>query len=540
MSTIDPRDWIASDPDPLTRAELSALAPDRLDERFADTLRFGTAGLRGPVRAGPAGMNVAVVTRATHALGCALLDDGAAGATVVVGRDARHGSRAFATATAEVLAAQGFDVVALSGPTPTPLVAFACRDLDAAAAVAVTASHNPPTDNGYKVYLTGGAQLVPPADQRIEQLIATAPPANTIGRQRVSTDLRDGANTARYLDRLEARFGRVHGSPVRIALTAMHGVGGAVALAALRRAGFPDVHVVAEQFAPDPDFPTVRFPNPEEPGSSDRVLALAERIDADLVIALDPDADRCAIGARVHGSWRMLTGDETGALLGEHLLATTDLAAPVVASSIVSGSMLQAIASAAGARHVRTLTGFKWLVRAGEPLLYAYEEAIGHCVDPDAVRDKDGIATAVVAALLTHQRVAMRSDLSAAVDELSLAHGVHVTTQRSIRVTDIGLIADLMSSLRRSPPRAPAGIPVDVEDYAIRDDGLRTDAVQLTGRTADGISLRVIARPSGTEPKLKYYLEVVAPPGRADTAQTSDHLHELAARVAAELPGGEP
>ncbi|MYR06193.1 phospho-sugar mutase [Gordonia sp. SID5947] len=540
MSNLDPRDWVAADPDPLTRAELSKLNADQLRERFAGTLHFGTAGLRGPVRAGPAGMNVAVVTRATHALGRALSAEGLDGATVVVGRDARHGSPEFASATAEVLAAQGFDVIALPGPTPTPLVAFGCRDLDAAAAVAITASHNPPTDNGYKVYLTGGAQLVPPADRRIEQLIETAPAADAIARRRVSRDHRADANAERYLDRLVTRFGRVHRSPVRIALTAMHGVGGSLALAALRRAGFADLHVVPEQFAPDPDFPTVRFPNPEEPGASDRVLALAERVDADLVIALDPDADRCAIGTRVHGTWRMLTGDETGALLGGYLLAGTELTEPVVASTIVSGSMLQSVAAAAGAHHVRTLTGFKWLVRAGEPLLYAYEEAIGHCVDPDAVRDKDGIAAAVVAAMLTDRRLTMGSDLSAALDELSLAHGVHVTAQRSIRVTDVDQITDLMSALRTSPPRAPAGIPVDLDDFATRDDGLRTDAVQLTGRTADGVSLRVIARPSGTEPKLKYYLEVIAPPGRADVTRTSEQLYELVGRVAAELPGGEP
>ncbi|AZG44881.1 phospho-sugar mutase [Gordonia insulae] len=542
MSTIDPDDWIAADPDPGTRAELSRLGPDALAERFTDTLHFGTAGLRGPVRAGPNGMNVAVVTRTTWALGRFLLGHGHEGATVVVGRDARHGSAAFATAAAQVLTAQGFDVVTLAGPGPTPLVAFACRDLGAACAITVTASHNPPDDNGYKVYLAGGAQLIPPADQEIEDLIATAPAANTIARQHVSPDSRAQMNTARYLDRLSARFGSVHRSPVRIALTAMHGVGGALALRALRRAGFADIHVVAEQFAPDPDFPTVRFPNPEEPGAADRVLALARRIDADLAIALDPDADRCAIGARVHGGWRMLTGDETGALLGSQLLSTTELAAPIVANTIVSGSLLPAVARAAGVRHVRTLTGFKWLVRAGEPLLYAYEEAIGHCVDPVGVRDKDGIGAAVVAAKLTHELIGTRSDLSGALDDLARRHGVHVTTQRSIRLTDPAEITELMTRLRTAPPRSLAGVPVRSEDFAARTDALRTDAVELTGTATDGTSLRVMARPSGTEPKLKYYLEVVAAPHRDhrgdDLAGVGAELHDLAARIAAELPPG--
>ncbi|GAB88364.1 phospho-sugar mutase [Gordonia rhizosphera] len=536
MPVIDPRDWIADDPDPATRSELSALSPDQLAERFAENLHFGTAGLRGPVRAGPNGMNVAVVTRATWALGQWLIDHGHRGARVVVGRDARHGSRAFAKATAEVLAAQGFDVIVLAGTTPTPLVAFACRDTGAMAAVAVTASHNPPADNGYKVYVDGGAQIIPPADREIERLIESAPGANTVARQPVSPDDRSVRNTARYLDRLVERFGRVATPRVRIALTALHGVGGRIAVSALRRACFDDIHVVAGQFAPNPDFPTVAFPNPEEPGATDQVLALAQRVDADIAIALDPDADRCAIGTRVHGRWRMLTGDETGALLGAHLLATTTLTNPVVASTIVSGSLLAAVAASAGARHVTTLTGFKWLVRAGEPLLYAYEEAIGHCVDPAAVRDKDGIGAAVVAAMLTRHRVAMDSDLSAALDDLAVAHGVHVTAGRSIRVTDLDEITDLMAGLRRAPPTRLAGVAVGAHDYATRTDELRTDAVRLTGACADGTTVRVIARPSGTEPKLKYYIEVVAPPGRPDVEETTTRLRTLAADIAAALP----
>ena len=347
-------------------------------------LAFGTAGLRGPVRDGPDGMNVGTVTRATAGLAAWLVEHGHTGETVVVGRDARHGSAEFHTATTEVLSAAGFDVVALDEPGPTPLVAFACRQLGAAAGVMITASHNPPQDNGYKVYLDGGAQLIGPADREIESLISAAPDAGDVPRSPVATDPRAATVRDDYLARLDQRFGAPTASNVRIALTAMHGVGGALAVDALRRSGFADVVVVDQQFAPDPDFPTVAFPNPEEPGATDLLLALAREKEADLAIALDPDADRCAVGVPDHaGEWRMLTGDETGALLGDAALdgwaarhgTVATQPAPVIASSIVSGTLMNSIASRRGAVARRTLTGFKWLVRAGDPLAYAYEEA---------------------------------------------------------------------------------------------------------------------------------------------------------------------
>ncbi|MFT4044492.1 MAG: phospho-sugar mutase [Gordonia sp. (in: high G+C Gram-positive bacteria)] len=537
-------EWIAADPDPQTRAELASLDTEAdLAERFSGPLRFGTAGLRGPVRAGPNGMNVAVVTTATSGLAEWLIQHGHAGGTVVVGRDARHGSASFAQAAAEVLAAAGFDVVMLPEPLPTPVVAFACRDLDAVAGVQITASHNPPADNGYKVYLAGGAQLISPADTEIEELIAAAGPANAIARRPVAPDARAHSIVGRYLRRLTVRFPPVAASPVRIALTAMHGVGGQLAVDALQAAGFSDIHVVREQFNPDPDFPTVVFPNPEEPGAADRLLALAADIGADLAIALDPDADRCAIGIAIAGRWRMLTGDETGALLGSFLLGTTDVRCPVVASTLVSGSLLAAIARAHGARHVTTLTGFKWLVRAGEPLFYAYEEAIGHCVDPDAVRDKDGISAALAAAVLTDRCLRSDRTLADELDALFAAHGVHVTRQRSLRVSNLADIAAVMTRLRTSPPTRLAGIDVTAADFATRDDSLRTDAVALSGTAPDGVAVRVMARPSGTEPKLKYYIETKAPAEfslgttQSDTTDAvARHLHELAARVADELP----
>ncbi len=403
--------WIADDPDPATRAELqrvvaAAMTGDDaagadLADRMAGPLRFGTAGLRGPVRAGPSGMNVAVVTRTTAGLAAWLRGRGGGadsreGTVVVVGRDARHGSEAFAAVTAEVLAGAGFTVRVLPAPLPTPVLAYAVRRLGAVAGVQITASHNPPSDNGYKVYLADGAQLAPPSDAEIEAAIAAAPPAVTV-------DTADSVSTVdddlleSYLDRAGA-LPRGTARTLRVALTPLHGVGGAPAVHALRRAGFTDVHVVGAQAAPDPAFPTVAFPNPEEPGATDALLALAAGVGADLAVALDPDADRCALGVPLpDGTWRMLSGDETGVLLGDHLLRSGGYTDPLVATTVVSSSMLARVAAAYGARYAETLTGFKWIVRGGPGLVYGYEEALGYCVDPDAVRDKDGIAAAVLA-----------------------------------------------------------------------------------------------------------------------------------------------
>lgn len=526
--------WIDADPDPRTQAELRALDPEALAERFSDTLHFGTAGLRGPVRAGPAGMNVAVVTRATAAVGQWLVDHGHRGGSVVVGRDARHGSEDFFAATTEVLAAQGFDVIALPEPGPTPLVAFAVRDLDAVAGIQITASHNPPADNGYKVYLEQGAQLIPPADAEIEQLIARVGPAREVPRVPVVADTRAHANVERYLSRLVTIFGSGERRRIRVALTAMHGVGGDIAVQALRECGFHDVTVVGLQHSPDPDFPTAKFPNPEEPGASDLLLDLARDADADLAIALDPDADRCAVGAYVDGAWRMLTGDETGALLGADIIAAHKDENALVASTIVSGTMLGKIAAASGARHVTTLTGFKWLVRAGEGLVYAYEEAIGHCVDPDAVRDKDGISAAVAVCVLAERLLASGQGLGDRLDDLFTEFGVHATGQYAIRVDHLSDIDDVMTALRTDPPPSLAGTAVTMEDFSARTGPRATDAVQFTGST-DHDQVRVIARPSGTEPKLKFYLEVALAPGTelgAAKALARAQLEALGAQVA--------
>ena len=499
---MTPEEWIAHDPDPTTAAELAACSPDERAARFARPLTFGTAGLRGPVRAGPDAMNVAVVSRATWAVARVLADRGLAGSLVVVGRDARHGSAIFATVTAEVLAAEGFSVLQLPGAVPTPVVAFAVRHTRAAAGIQITASHNPRTDNGYKVYFDGGIQIVSPTDRQIETAIAAAPFADRIGRRAVEpadTDL-----VERYIER--AAGVRRSAGPVRVALTPLHGVGGAVAVEVLRRAGFDQVHAVGAQFAPDPDFPTVAFPNPEEPGATDALLTLAADTHADVAIALDPDADRCAVGIPTAAGWRMLSGDETGWLLGDYILSHEPPGTAVVASTVVSSRMLAAIAARYDAVHVETLTGFKWLARADAnlpgTLVYAYEEAIGHCVDPAAVRDKDGISAAVLVCDLAASLKAQGRSVSDRLDALALRHGVHQVAAVSRRVADADEAAALMRELRAAPPQRLGRFPATMADI--------TDALIFTGGD-DEASARVVVRPSGTEPKLKCYLEIRCP-----------------------------
>jgi phosphomannomutase len=502
--------WIADDPDAASRAEFQAVvaralggdaaAADEVADRMAGPLEFGTAGLRGPVRAGPNGMNVAVVTRTTAGVADWLTAQGHAGALVVVGRDARHGSEEFAAAAAEVLTAAGCTVQVMPGPLPTPLLAYAVKHLGAAAGIQITASHNPPADNGYKLYDATGGQIVPPSDGEIERAIQAAPAAVSVPREPGATvaDLRDA-----YLTEVAA-LPRGPERAVRVAATALHGVGADTLRAAFERAGFTDLHLVDAQATPDPDFPTVSFPNPEEPGATDLLLALASEVDADLAVALDPDADRCALGIRERdGSWRMLRGDETGALLGSHILSTVDQPDPLVATTIVSSSLLGEIAKAAGARYAETLTGFKWLVRAGDGLVFAYEEALGLCVNPGFVRDKDGIAAAVLAASLAATLKAVGRTPLDVLDELATRHGVHVTDQVSLRVTDLSVRGRLMAKLREAPPAEVGGVAVTLEDLLPDADVLR-----LTGE-----GVRIVVRPSGTEPKLKAYLQVVEPVG---------------------------
>jgi phosphomannomutase len=535
--------WIADDPDPDTKAELQRVvanamgqvpgAADELADRMNGTLTFGTAGLRGPVRAGSNGMNRAVVVRATAGVAEWLRHKGHGGGTVVVGRDARHGSAEFMAAAAGVLTAAGFTVLTMPGPLPTPVTAYLVRSLGAAAGIQITASHNPPADNGYKVY-TGvgepvGSQIVPPDDKLIEAAIRGVPAARMVPVADGALPVSD-AQVSGYLDHV-ASLPRGTARDLRVVLTPMHGVGGDTVREALRRAGFTDVTLVPEQAAPDPDFPTVDFPNPEEPGAADLLLGFAESSGADLAIALDPDADRCALGVRFADGWRMLRGDETGALLGAHVLSTLDRTAhpdPLVASTIVSSSLLGHVAAAHGARHAETLTGFKWLVRAGSGLVFAYEEALGLCVDPSSVCDKDGISASVVACDLAATLKAAGRGLPSALDDLAVAHGVHLTDQLSLRFTDTSAIAPMVAALRSSPPATLGGVEVAQDNPA-------PDIIRLR---AEG--LRVIIRPSGTEPKVKAYLEVVAQvagPDALESARTTatERLAALRDEVAALL-----
>jgi len=523
--------WLAEDPDPATRDELRKLldADDEaaVADRFAGRLTFGTAGLRGRLRAGPNGMNRAVVRGTAAGLAAHLRSAGAPGA-VVIGYDARHGSAEFARDSAAVLAGAGFDARLLPRPLPTPVLAHAVRLLGAAAGVMVTASHNPPEDNGYKVYDSSGAQIVPPTDAAIEAAIAAVGPLSTVPLSDAYAALGDEPLES-YLDAVAA-VPRSDHRDVRTVHTALHGVGAAVLRAGMARAGFPPPAEVAEQASPDPDFPTVAFPNPEEPGALDLALALAADTAADLVIANDPDADRCAVAVPSGGSWRMLTGDELGVLLADHLIRTGRKG--TYATTIVSSSLLGALCAARGLPSAETLTGFKWIVRAApDPadLAYGYEEALGYCVMPEAVLDKCGVSAAVLAADLAAALKAEGRTLPDRLDELAAEFGVHATAPLTIRVTDVGLIAEAMARLRAAPPRTLLDRTITARDDLF-------PAAEVVRLRADGV--RVVVRPSGTEPKLKAYLEVVVPVPGGDRARVPAARAEAAAaldRLGAEL-----
>ncbi|WP_394431085.1 phospho-sugar mutase [Streptomyces sp. SGAir0957] len=501
--------WLAEDPDEETREELAALIDggdlDALGERFAGTLQFGTAGLRGELGAGPMRMNRAVVIRAAAGLAAYLKAKGQTDGVVVIGYDARHKSADFARDTAAVMVGAGLRAAVLPRPLPTPVLAFAIRHLGAVAGVEVTASHNPPRDNGYKVYLGDGSQIVPPADAEIAAEIDAVGPLHDVPRPESGWETLGEEVLEAYLARTDAVLAAGSPRTARTVYTAMHGVGKDTLLAAFARAGFPEPVLVPEQAEPDPDFPTVAFPNPEEPGAMDLSFATARTVDCDLIIANDPDADRCAVAVRDGADWRMLRGDEVGALLAAHLVERG--VEGVLAESIVSSSLLGRIAEAASLPYEETLTGFKWIARV-EGLRYGYEEALGYCVDPEGVRDKDGITAALLVTELASELKEQGRTLLDALDDLALAHGLHATDQLSVRVEDLSVIADAMRRLREQPPTELAGLAVTrAEDLSAGANGLPpTDGLRYT---LDGA--RVIVRPSGTEPKLKCYLEVVVP-----------------------------
>jgi phosphomannomutase len=503
--------WLADDPDPATRDELAAVVEELpgsatdLADRFAGPLTFGTAGLRGPLRAGPNGMNLAVVRGAAAGLAHWLDAQGAPG-PVVIGYDARHGSAAFAQETARVVTGTGREALLLPRPLPTPVLAHAVRAQGAVAGVMVTASHNPPQDNGYKVYLGAalggelgaGGQIVPPVDAGIEDAIRSVGPLSDVALGGPGTVLGEDVVTG-FLDAVMTVVDPRLPRDLAVAYTPLHGVGGEVLVAALTAAGFPAPEVVAEQAQPDPAFPTVAFPNPEEAGAMDLVLALADQADADLAVANDPDADRCAAAVRAGDGWRMLRGDEVGVLLADHLMRRGTSGR--YATTIVSSSLLKAMCTKRGHAYTETLTGFKWIVRAGADLVFGYEEALGYCVDPGLVRDKDGISAALVLCELAAGLKAELRTLTDRLDELAAEFGVYATDQVSVRVTDLSDIDTLMKNLRAHPPTALLDEPVAVEDLLPGADVL----------ILRGAGTRVVVRPSGTEPKLKAYLEVVEP-----------------------------
>jgi phosphomannomutase len=524
--------WLADDPDERDRAELTALARadqalPELADRFAGRLEFGTAGLRGAVAAGPNRMNRAVVRAATAALAQWLPGHQAeaAEAGVVIGCDARHRSDEFADEAARVLAGAGIAVHLLPRHQPTPLLAFAVRYLQAAAGIMITASHNPAADNGYKLYLGDGAQIVPPADEQIESAIRGLGPLSSIPLAPRDSPLivRHGDEiAAAYLDAVCAQSPAPPGGEwLRFVYTPLHGVAGHLALRAFEQAGFSLPDVVPAQAQPDPDFPTVTFPNPEEPGTLDLALALARRSGADLVLASDPDGDRLAVAVpdpRAAGGWRMLTGDQVGALLGSYLLGAVPGMPPpgppadagpdrLVVTTIVSSRLLSRIAASAGAQYAETLTGFKWIVRAAESregsrFVFGYEEALGYLVG-DTVRDKDGIGAALAMLGLAARCRSQGRSLSDVYDGIEAAHGVHLTAQVTVATITPNAV---MARLRSAAPADLGGAPV-------------TATTDLTGGTADLPSAdlliyqldgaRVVIRPSGTEPKLKAYIEVV-------------------------------
>jgi phosphomannomutase len=504
------RAWAAEDPDQQTQAELERVISDveaggdaaDLADRFAGTLEFGTAGLRGALGAGPNRMNRVVVTRAAAGLAAYLNDTGHRGGSVVIGFDARHNSDAFARDTAEVMTGAGLKALVLPRPLPTPLLAFAIRELGCAAGVMVTASHNPPQDNGYKVYLGDGSQIVPPTDAEIAARIAAVGAMADVPRGSAGTVVREEI-IDNYLDTV-ADLATDGPRDLTIVYTPLHGVGGTSVIQVLETAGFDAPHVVSQQEHPDPDFPTVAFPNPEEPGAMDLAMALAAEKSADIVVANDPDADRCAVAVPGAHGWRMLRGDEVGALLGHHLLRSGR--AGTYANSIVSSSLLGKMAAAAGQPHEETLTGFKWIARAAG-LAFGYEEALGYCVDPEHVKDKDGVSALLLVCEIAAAAKAEGRTLDDILDDIAAEHGLHATDQLSVRFDDLAAIPATMQRLRESPPASLGGLPVErIDDLSQGSPSLpATDGLRFA--LAGGA--RVIVRPSGTEPKVKCYLEVV-------------------------------
>jgi phosphomannomutase len=504
--------WIEDDPDPVTAGQLRQWLDSNneaeLRASFNGFLQFGTAGLRGPIRPGPSGMNRAVVGRAASGIVAYMKERNLT--SVVIGRDARYGSEDYTFETAEIMSGAGMTVYILPRPLPTPVLAFATNDLACDVGIMVTASHNPPQDNGYKVYLGGtvdgieyrGSQIVSPTDVSIAQKIDAVTSLKDQPRGNVWTVLGEDI-VEKYINRT-ASLAKNPGN-LRIVYTAMHGVGTETIQRVFHKAGFPSLILVDAQATPDPDFPTVAFPNPEEPGAIDLALETAKSFDAHLVIANDPDADRCAaaINDPAHG-WRMLRGDELGAIFGEAIAKKTSHG--TFANSIVSSSILKKIAGHYNLEFKETLTGFKWLAKI-KGLAFGYEEALGYAVDAITVNDKDGISAAITLAQIATDLAEEGKTVLDLLDEVWARHGFHATEQISIRLSDLSKVGVILGGLRKNPPQEIADRAVtSIDDLADPTDGLPpTDGLRIW---LDG-GVRIIIRPSGTEAKMKCYIEAI-------------------------------
>ena len=503
--------WIADDPDPKTAAQLQQWLDSNneveLRASFSGFLQFGTAGLRGPIRPGPSGMNRAVVGRTAAGLVAYMKERDLT--SVVIGRDARHGSEDFTFETAEIMSGAGMKVYVLPRPLPTPVLAFATNELKCDVGIMVTASHNPPQDNGYKVYLGGvfdgvnyqGSQIISPVDIQISELIDKAEKQPIRANQ---YEIVDESVIDQYV--LEVAKLATKPNNLKVIYTPLHGVGAETFIKVFEKSGFKAPIVVSEQVKPDPDFPTTAFPNPEEAGAIDMALAYAKENDADLVIANDPDADRCAVAINdpAHG-WRMLRGDEVGVLLGHYLISKNSVTGLRIANSLVSSSLLGKIARKHGLEFKETLTGFKWISKV-ERLLFGYEEALGYCVDAANVNDKDGISAAVVIVRMVAELKEKGLSVNEYLEKIGQEYGFHSTDQISLRFTDLKQIDLLLSKVIDQPPAVLSGHALVSKENLSQSKLMPTPGIRLKYEN----DIRVIIRPSGTEPKLKCYIEVVA------------------------------
>lgn len=504
-------EWIKNDPDPKTAAQLQKWLDEgnieKLTASFNGFLQFGTAGLRGPIGPGPSCMNRAVVSRAAAGIAAFMKKHGLK--SVVIGRDARHGSAEFAKDSAEILAGAGFKTYVLPRELPTPVLAYSVNKLVADVGIMVTASHNPAIDNGYKVYLGGeidgvkyrGSQIISPIDAEISDFINKAdlkPNRSTYYELVAESIINDYINSVATLCQRPNKL--------KIIYTALHGVGAETFLQVFKQAGLANPIIVVEQNKPDPDFPTTPFPNPEEAGAIDLALEYAKREDADLVIANDPDADRCAIAINdPDQGWRMLRGDEVGAIVGKYLIEKNLINNGAFANSLVSSSLLGKMAKRAGIEFHETLTGFKWISKITN-LTFGYEEALGYCIDPKSVNDKDGISVALVMAQIAGELKDSGISLSDYLNSIGNEYGFHKTDQISIRVSDLSLISTLLNKFVANPPKSLAGSTLISAEDLSKSKTMPTTGIRCFYE--DGV--RVIVRPSGTEPKLKCYIEVVS------------------------------